>query len=250
MDPGKKEQGSVAECRLRAANARLVRLLAEETALADGRAAEIRRLVVELTQVVERERGRLRDLLHDDVQQILAAARLRVRTLNAYTTNAATRFQAAEAMALLDQALAVTHDLAADVCPPVVTRHGLAAGLTWLADWMARQHRLSVRARVRPEADPPAEETRMLLFQVVRELLFNTVKHAETQQSVVWQRRTSPITAVILVADRGRGFDASAAPTGAGLWFARQRVEAVGGRLDLASIPGRGTRAAVHYLLT
>lgn len=234
---------------MKSINVHLRRLLAAETVLVEQCETEIRRLTAELADVEERERDRLRDLLHDHVQQLLAAARLRVNLLAAYTVNDAARCQAVEANALIDQAIAATRSLSADLYPAVLVQNGLAAGLRWLAEWVTTQHRLRVRVRARPAADPAAPEVRVLVYQAVRELLFNAAKHSCADWAVVWQRRTTPVMGVILVADRGRGFDASAVPTGTGLASVRQRVEAVGGHVAVMTAPGRGTRVAVRYPL-
>ena len=92
----------------------------------------------------------------------------------------------------------------------------------------------------------PDRGARALLYQALRELLFNVVKHSGTDRATVRARRDGP-DVVITVEDDGDGFDgdAQSADGGLGLFSVRERVERAGGRLDLVSEPGRGTRATL-----
>ncbi len=86
---------------------------------------------------------------------------------------------------------------------------------------------------------------RAALFQIVRELLFNVVKHAGVDAATITLDQTEQIVTLV-VSDTGVGFDAARATTdGQGLWQARQRVELYGGRLKLDTRPGAGTAITI-----
>ena len=91
----------------------------------------------------------------------------------------------------------------------------------------------------------------MLLFQVVRELLFNVVKHAGTDRAAVRVQRGDGDEVRVVVADEGCGFDpharslANGGATGLGLFGIGERLEPLGGRLDYRKLPGKGTRVTI-----
>jgi signal transduction histidine kinase len=86
---------------------------------------------------------------------------------------------------------------------------------------------------------------RVLLFQIVRELLFNVVKHADTDRATVTIDEADG-GLIIIVADEGAGFDPAALKPktegGFGLFSVRERLRLFGGTLEIESAPGEGTR--------
>jgi signal transduction histidine kinase len=92
---------------------------------------------------------------------------------------------------------------------------------------------------------PLDQGMRAALFQIVRELLFNVVKHAGVGAATVVLNQTEQ-TLTLVVSDAGVGFDAERATAdGQGLRQARQRVELYGGRLKLDTRPGAGTAVTI-----
>jgi CheY-like chemotaxis protein len=139
----------------------------------------------------------------------------------------------------------------ADLTPPIL-QFGLIMSLRWLADKF-RRHNLTVDVRAQTIHIDLTEDQIGLLFQSVRELLMNVVKHAKTDRAQV-SVRSDGDDLTIEVADAGRGFDASARPSGQpgqdplrqfGLFSIKERMEALGGRFVVESAPGRGTRASL-----
>jgi signal transduction histidine kinase len=94
---------------------------------------------------------------------------------------------------------------------------------------------------------PIRDEIRVLLFTAVRELLANVVKHAGATRVKVTVRRVDESIS-IHVADDGRGFNASkrnyhiAEARGFGLFSIRERLQSLGGHMDVRSQVGRGAR--------
>jgi len=120
--------------------------------------------------------------------------------------------------------------------------------LEWLGRWLAQTHKLTVAIR----ADPAAlagcpHDVSVLLFQSVRELLLNTVKHAQVSAASVEIARRD-VGVEVVVADTGVGFDpsglrlAGGTEGGFGLFSIRERMELLGGHLEIDSAPGRGSR--------
>jgi signal transduction histidine kinase len=88
----------------------------------------------------------------------------------------------------------------------------------------------------------------VLLSQLLRELLFNVVKHAETKRARIVARRLGS-SILISVEDEGAGFDPTVletdGTTGLGLAAVRERLELVGGDVMVASEPGHGTSVTI-----
>lgn len=230
------------EQRTRRYNAELERRVAERT-------RQLRELTLQLTQTEHRERRRLAALLHDHVQQLIAGAKLRLGSLRpALDGEELARLRKVDD--LLSRAIEATRSLSMEIGPPDVHEAGFEPGLRWMARHMQELHGLTVDveypARVRVEDD----DLRILLVQSVRELLFNVVKHSSVRHATVRVEHTGNDTIRIQVRDRGHGFDVLSMPlessgTGYGLFSVRERLEVIGGAMDVRSVPGRGTTVTI-----
>ncbi|PWB44322.1 MAG: hypothetical protein C3F12_11530 [Candidatus Methylomirabilota bacterium] len=213
-------------------------------------AAQLRALALELITAEEGERQRVARLLHDSIQQRLAATKFRLNMVQSRLSDPALRRRIHEAVALLDASMEELRALTGQLSPLVLHELGLGAALAWLGRQMREQHGLAVAVRAAPGADPSSKETAALLFHAVRELLFNVVKHAEAAEARVILERTDEAVRVT-VEDHGKGFEpATAAAPGAspgsfGLFTIRVRLEAIGGALTIDSAPGKGTRVSL-----
>jgi PAS domain S-box-containing protein len=213
-----------------------------------GRQAnQLRALAAELNLAEQRERRRLAGVLHDELQQLLVATRLRAHMLGR-TEDPQVREGAEEIVELIEKALADTRSLTGELSPPTLQKGGLLPALEWLTRWMGERHRFTVRLE-RPAAPLPAlpEDLFVLLYQSVRELLFNAVKHAKVSAAEVTVAAAAN-TLTLTITDAGIGFDptllrvAGGTEGGFGLLGIRERLEWVGGRLEIASTPGQGSR--------
>ncbi len=224
----------------------LERRVQERTIRLAAQADQLRALAAELTRAEQRERRRLADALHDEHQQLLVAARLRAITLGR-TADPAVQEASQEITEILQEAIEHARVLTRDLSPPFLQRGGLVPALTWLADRMRDRHKLAVHAQIEAAAVPASEEVTILVYQAVRELFLNVVKHAQVDAArLTVTRENSQVR--IEVADAGVGFDpqqlsAEGRPTGGfGLSNIQQRLTLFGGRLEIASAPGQGSR--------
>ena len=146
----------------------------------EARAKQLRALAGELTMVEQRERKRLSKILHDGLQQYLVAAKLRMSELIVGARDGNLKQSALEVETMLSESIKVSRSLAAELSPPILRDSGLLSGLEWLCRWMAEKYELKVQLVM--EMDPPslAEDVKVLLFESVRELLLNVVKHSGT----------------------------------------------------------------------
>ena len=227
----------------------MARRIQAEEALRD-RSEQLRRLASELTLAEQRERRRFTDLLHDGLQQLLVAARFQVRSLEkARGTDLLD--QCREVVDLLDRAIVSTRTLTSELSPPILHTGGMIPALEWLGRWLEQTHQLTVAVRAEPTALAGCpHDMSVLLFQSVRELLLNVAKHAKVPAvSVEIARRDVGVE--VVVADAGVGFNltrlrlAGGMEGGFGLFSIRERVELLGGRLEIDSAPGKGSRFAL-----
>ena len=207
--------------------------------------ARLRALASELVLTEQRERRRLATDLHDYLAQLLVLARLKLTQAQSKLPAGSAGDLLPQIQDVLKQALTYTRTLVADLSPTVLREFGLSAALGWLADHML-PHGLSVTVEIEQDCPQLPEDRAVLLFQSVRELLFNIVKHAGTDQASVTLAIREPHRLHITVQDGGKGFDTAAAdrPTAQfGLFSIRERMQVMGGTLEIESQPGCGTRA-------
>lgn len=147
----------------------------------------------------------------------------------------------------LNESLKACRDLTVGLSPPILKHGNMKESLCWLADWMESKHGLHVTIDADEQAHPQADEIRTLLFQAVRELLFNTVKHAGVNEASVEFKRLDDKFVQAVVRDQGAGFHPcgpaadSASGSGFGLLAIRERIHYLGGSFQIRSQPGEGT---------
>lgn len=236
------------ETRLRETNATLEQKVQERTEELSRRAAQLRALTGELTLSEERERGRLAKILHDQVQQLLVAAKFRTAVLGR-SGDDSVKQATNEIERLIDESILASRSLTAELSPPILHEAGLNAGLEWLSRRMADQQGLSVEMELE-KIDLMPDDLKILLFESVRELLFNIAKHAHTRSSLVKLKQIDGLLQVT-VSDQGCGFDpnvmarVSESGQGFGLFSIRERLELFGGRMEIQSAPGQGSRMSL-----
>ena len=229
-------------------NQTLEQRVAKRTAEAVEQAQKLRLLSAELSLAEEAERRRIAEMLHEDLQQLLVAARMQLAALGR-TQDAAQREPIAREIAdALERAFQLTRTLSVELAPPVLYEHGLAAALEWLAAETRKNYKVEVTVEADSSANPKVADVRIFLFRAVRELLLNSVKHAVGSAVCITMQHLRPDKVRIIVADGGPGFDPTSlddTQTGAqtfGLLNIRDRVRSFGGKFDINSGPKRGTK--------
>ena len=147
----------------------------------EERTRQLRALAAELVSAEERERRRLAQILHDHLQQLLAGARYGLESLRERERTNTAREAVARIDGMLGECMEVSRSLTAELSPPVLHEAGLGAALEWLGLWYREQHGLTVILEIDDTAVISKDDDRVLMFQAVRELLFNVVKHARVK---------------------------------------------------------------------
>ncbi len=225
------------------------RLRAEQGLLGSER--QLRTLASQLAFAEERERRRIAADLHDRIGQALAVSKIKLGQLLEAAGDTELEAPLREVRELVDQTVGDTRSLTFDLSPPVLYELGLEAAIEWLAERIRDRHGLDVVVERDGAPLQTSDDIGGLVFRAVRELLLNVVKHAGADTARIalhGDRRKVRIS----VEDNGDGFDLSKARTagdgegGFGLYSIRQLVEHLGGRLDITSEPGQGTRATLE----
>ncbi|MHB9032369.1 MAG: response regulator [Anaerolineae bacterium] len=223
----------------------------DRTVELEQRMVQLRLLVNELTFSELRERRRLAQVLHDDLQQQLFATKIEVEVARQSVNSASARELLEHASKGLQKALETSHSMTTQLNPPSYQNTNVIEGLKWLADFMHTQHGLQITIANEQEIIIDSEPLRLLLLECVRELFFNIVKHARVLDAELVLSRRDDALLDIHVVDHGVGFNPAAvqAPGATdstfGLFSVRQRLEAVGGSFEVKSMPGRGTEAII-----
>ncbi|MDR4470988.1 MAG: response regulator, partial [Nitrospira sp.] len=197
------------ELRLRRHEARLERRVAARTKQLERSHIRLRRLVTELTLTEQRERKVLASELHDYLAQLLVVSKFKVDQLRRTTSNKNADRLLGETESALDQALTYSRTLIARLSPTVLFSHGLIAALKWLTEYFSKQG-LGVEVQSHVETITIPEDYSVLVFQSVRELLFNVLKHAGTAAATVEASVPDQSHLRISVVDSGKGFDMGA----------------------------------------
>ena len=217
----------------------------------------LKSLAVELSTSEERQRRSIAAALHDAVGHRLAVGVMKLRGLLEEEPVPGRRGTAevTRACELVEEAIEHTRSLTLQLSPPILYELGLEPAVEWLAEQVQKEAGLSVT--VDDDGQPKAtdEEIRPLLFNSVRELLVNVVKHARANSARVSLARDGGHVRVT-VADDGVGWDGAAGPPataatpGFGLFNIRERLAHLGGRLEVSAAPGAGCRVTLVAPLT
>ncbi len=232
-----------AEEALHELNATLEGKVMQRTAELQHRARQLQKLTLELSEAEDRERRQLAEILHDDLQQVLAAAKFHLSLLNSRAKHdPAQQAVIAQVDQMLMDAVRKSRSLSHELSPAVLHHGDLGEALTWLAEQVRTKHGLRVRVETFAPVDTESEALKMFLYKAGQELLFNVVKHARTEEARIRVRRLGRYLC-LSVSDRGRGFDPRALreTAGFGLLSIRERIELLGGRMKIRSGKGQGS---------
>ena len=215
-----------------------------------NRQALINSMAQELSVTEERERLRIAEELHDQIAPKLLLVKMRIQSLVDLLQGGVDDDAIESIMALIDQSISGISSLTLQLRPPILANAGLEAALKWLGQEFKENYGLIVKITDDMTFKPMRYEIRSAIFQVVRELLLNIVKHAETKNAwITIKKRNDKID--IKVEDDGRGADLAdfscdrPKSGGFGICNIKMKIEHLGGEMVIDSSPGSGTRAYI-----
>jgi signal transduction histidine kinase len=191
-----------------------------------------------LVAAQDEERRRLERNLHDGAQQNLVALKVKLGLAEMFAEKDPARAKQtlAELKADTEEALETLRDLARGIYPPLLADKGLAAAL----ESQARKATLPVTVEANDIGRYP-QETEAAVYFCVLEALQNVQKYAHAQRATVRLAQSNGNLSVE-IRDDGQGFDADTTKRGSGLQNIQDRLEALGGSVEVSSAPGSGTR--------
>jgi signal transduction histidine kinase/ligand-binding sensor domain-containing protein len=235
---------------------------AREKALLEARASQealhgaygrLRALTRQLEDAKEEEKRRIARELHDEMGQLLSAIKIDLKALRRLPALSDERGgRIADAIALVDSMIGHVRAMALDLRPPLLDELGLVPAVRGYAEGQSVRTGVAIGVEANAGAETLRPDTAIAAFRIVQEAVSNTLRHASAGRITV-SVRTDEKRLLLSVRDDGRGFDVAEAlrraATGRhlGLLGMRERVEALGGRLEIDSAPGQGTeiRASV-----
>jgi PAS domain S-box-containing protein len=242
-----------------AARSRVIRLIGAAQDVTERRQADeelresrerLQTLSRQLIAAQENERHRLAHELHDEIGQSLTAIGIHLQAAHA-TADELAQPRLREALAIVDQAIGQVRHLSLDLRPSVLDDLGLEAALRWYADRQIRLAGLDIRLDIHLGGRRLPAELETACFRVVQEALTNVFRHAHARR--VWIELQRRATVELTIRDDGIGFDPrtarqrSAEGASFGLLGMQERVELLGGELDVESRPGHGASIRVRF---
>ncbi|SMO60834.1 PAS domain S-box protein [Fodinibius sediminis] len=212
---------------------------------------KLQSLTTRLNKTEEHERQRLASELHDNLGQMLTLGKISLQNIQTEDLSGEASDEIATATGIVDEALNYTRELMTELKPPPGSeQEGIKDSLEWVANKMEKNE-MEVMLSYDDEKMPLTDEVQTFVYQSVRELLFNVLKHAGVKKARVNVSRQEKNIRVS-VEDEGTGFEIGAndpepdANGGFGLFNIRERMDWIGGDFEIHSEPGTGTRAVIY----
>jgi signal transduction histidine kinase len=199
----------------------------------------------------EDERKRIARELHDETSQTLAALGMGVDAALATGISPATSQRLADVRRLVDRMHQEIHRMIVNLRPSVLDDLGLAAAIQWFAERHLNAAGVAVRCELGDLDIRLAAEVETALFRAVQEAIVNIARHARAE-SVLIQGAVENGSVTIEIEDDGVGFEPQQVGStpgslrGIGILGMRERIEILGGSMQLDSEPDGGTRVVMR----
>lgn len=202
--------------------------------------SQLRSVASRLALAEEEVRREFAIALHDTVAQQLSVARLKLGVL-LQDTNEDKSFEALRDICeLIDKSIRQTRTLIFDLSPPVLYELGFVAAAEWLGEKLSKKHNIECKVEHSKDEILLDQDLRVTMYQLLRELLINVIKHSKAKSAVINISETGD-SLVVTVTDDGCGFERSVVGDGFGLFNVRERLKPLGGKMTIDSEPGKGS---------
>jgi PAS domain S-box-containing protein len=229
-------------------NAELEQRVIERTAVVENQERKLYHLSKQLIRAEETERKRIAYILHTEVQQILVAAQIALKTGIKKVDN----MELLECLTSVDQMLkeaqVETRELVHELVPPILLDGGLREAIIWLSNQIQVRHDFAVYVKSDDNFLDIDNDVSICAYQSIRELLLNVYKHANVREAEVVLNMIDDEWFNLTVRDKGDGFITTENTksivefrNGFGLFDIRKQVEGLGGCMEIVSALGQGT---------
>jgi PAS domain S-box-containing protein len=218
----------------------------------DKRVAEerLRDLPRRLIRAQEEERRHIAGELHDEIGQVLSAVGVNLQAVK-WACDADARPRLEESIAIVDRAIQQVRNLSLDLRPSMLDDLGLVSTLRWYADRQSQLAGFALHFAAKSSGARLPAVVVTACYRVVQEAVTNVIRHAHARH--VWLEYQEHEEEVrLVIRDDGVGFDPAdvrrRAARGAsfGVLGMQERVELLGGRIDVESRPGQGTSIRIR----
>ena len=212
---------------------------------------QLRALSSQITAIEEQERGKFATYVHDSIGQTLFVIKMKLEMLQKPESLKENKEPLKGILTMIDQLIEYSRTLTSELSPSILHQLGLSAGLEWLAEQTHEREGIIVQFEDDKQSKYLSNDISILLFRAVRELLINITKHAKAQKVKV-SIRSDETSVRVCVEDDGIGFNASETISSLsknnsfGLFSIKERLNYLGGHLEIKSTPGHGTRITLH----
>lgn len=210
--------------------------------LIEERTRELSALSTHLQELTEKERSELARNLHDELGGLLTAAKMDLSWLQSRVPDPALQERLTQLGGVLDEAMDLKRRVVEDLRPSLLDHFGLATALRAYVEAACAKAGLTASLALPEDGPAMSRDTAIALFRIIQEGLTNVIRHAGAR-SVTLRFDLEGDGCRLTLRDDGCGFDAADPRVrwSHGIMGMRQRVRALGGRLELESAPGAGT---------
>jgi signal transduction histidine kinase len=189
----------------------------------------------------EEERSRLAKDLHDGVGGLLSGIKLSMSTMKGNVFLSEQNAQAfGNVIMQLDQSIAELRRVSHNMMPEALIKYGLKEALENYCENLNISGKLKVQLQTYGMETRMEQNTEIIIYRIVQELLNNIIKHAEAKKVLI-QLSLEDEQFNLTVEDDGKGFDVNEIKDGAGLANIKARSEYLNGSIDIVSKKGEGT---------
>jgi PAS domain S-box-containing protein len=207
----------------------------------------------QIVEAQEEERKRIAKDIHDGIGQILTALKFSVETINLKNPEKAAK-KIEDLKEVFGQLIKDVRSVTFSLTPPELSDHGIAPALKKMTDEISKLSGKNILFENKTEFSARFDSlTETNLYRVAQEAINNALKYAESSYVLVTVSHTKNLLS-IMIDDNGKGFDTeeienSEKGLGMGLFFMKERVNYVNGRLFINSTKGEGTRITINIPL-
>ncbi len=203
-----------------------------------------------LSLAEEKERRHIAIELHDSIGQTLALLKIKIAESKSTAISNDVINQLTEIIKIIDETIIETRTLAFDLSSPILYTLGLEAAIERLSEKIQTEHNISCHFNDDKEEKKIDDDISILLFQSVRELLINVVKHAKAKNIEISVQKDSECI-LIQILDDGVGFNIEKVGDywekngGFGLFSIRERIDNIKGSFQIESNKKSGTKVSL-----
>lgn len=218
------------------------KMLKKQLELNETRERQQEEIILNTIQAQENERKRIARDLHDEVGAMLSVVKLNVGRIEKKSEEPDAKVLAAETKQYLDEVITQVRRISRALLPPSLEKLGLWFAVEELVNWINKSDQIQIDCRKNGEPARFDQAKELALFRIIQELLNNSIKHSGSNTIDVYFRFSRNLV-IVLVSDKGKGFDLNNKATGLGLKNLESRAQIAGAQFRMKSAPGKGTKA-------